>query len=65
MAAASVRLAAGQESSVFSNVSVAEDSSDSDGETEPAKNFLRRISTNKEIKTSVCIVIMKNKTRFH
>lgn len=29
------------------------DSSESDGETEPAKSFHRRISTNKEIKCSV------------
>lgn len=34
----------------FSSV---EDSSDSDGETEPARIFHRRISTNKEIKTTV------------
>ena len=39
------------------NVSTTEpaegDSSESDGETEPAKSFHRRISTNKEIKCSV------------
>lgn len=29
------------------------DSSESEGETEPVKAFLRRISTNKEIKCSV------------
>ena len=32
---------------------VTEESSDSDGETEPAKIFHRRISTNRDIKTSV------------
>ena len=53
MAAASARLVSSQGMSLFSNVTSAEDSSDSDGETEPAKNFFRRISTNKEIKTSV------------
>lgn len=31
-----------------------EDSSESDGETEPAKSFHRRLSTNREIKCSVC-----------
>lgn len=31
------------------------DSSESDGETEPAESFHRRISTNKEIKSSVSI----------
>ena len=30
-----------------------EDSSDSDGETEPARSFHRKISTNKDIKCSV------------
>ena len=59
MAAASARLASSQGMSLFSNITSAEDSSDSDGETEPAKNFFRRISTNKEIKTSV-----SNITRF-
>lgn len=33
-----------------------EDSSESDGETEPAKSFHRRLSTNREIKRSVCHV---------
>ena len=32
----------------------AEDSSDSESEPEPAKIFHRRISTNKDIRTSVC-----------
>lgn len=32
-----------------------EDSSESDGETEPAKSFHRRLSTNREIKCSVCL----------
>lgn len=32
-----------------------EDSSESDGETEPAKSFHRRLSTNREIKRSVCL----------
>lgn len=31
----------------------AEESSESDGETEPAKSFRRRLSTNREIKCSV------------
>lgn len=31
-----------------------EDSSESDGETEPAKSFHRRLSTNREINSSVC-----------
>lgn len=31
-----------------------EDSSESDGETEPAKSFHRRLSTNRDIKCSVC-----------
>ena len=31
-----------------------DESSESDGETEPAKSFHRRLSTNKEIKCSVC-----------
>ena len=30
-----------------------DDSSDSEGEAEPAKSFHRRISTNREIKTTV------------
>ena len=34
-----------------------DDSSESDGETEPAKAFHRRISTNKSIKTKVGVVI--------
>lgn len=34
----------------------AEDSSESDGETEPAKSFHRRLSTNREIKCSVCLM---------
>nr|CAH0109075.1 unnamed protein product [Daphnia galeata] len=33
---------------------VGDDSSESDGETEPAKSFHRRFSTNKNIKSSVC-----------
>jgi hypothetical protein len=32
---------------------VGDDSSESDGETEPAKSFHRRFSTNKNIKSSV------------
>lgn len=32
-----------------------DDSSESDGETEPAKSFHRRLSTNREIKCSVCL----------
>lgn len=31
-----------------------EESSESDGETEPAKSFHRRLSTNREINNSVC-----------
>lgn len=34
-------------------ISGQDDSSESDGETEPARAFHRRISTNKEIKSSV------------
>ncbi|XP_043215694.1 diacylglycerol kinase eta-like isoform X2 [Amphibalanus amphitrite] len=34
--------------------SPADESSDSDGETEPARSFHRKISTNKDIKCSVC-----------
>lgn len=38
------------------NVSpVGEESSESEGETEPAKSFHRRLSTNHEIKCSVCL----------
>ena len=38
-----------------------EDSSESDGETEPAKSFHRRFSTNKNIKSSVtCPTCVKN-----
>ena len=33
-----------------------DDSSESEGESEPAKSFHRRVSTNKEIKTSVSAV---------
>jgi hypothetical protein len=33
-----------------------EESSESDGETEPAKSFHRRISTNREIKCAVSFV---------
>ena len=33
-----------------------EDSSESDGETEPAKSFHRRLSTNREIKCAVSFV---------
>ncbi|XP_071543284.1 diacylglycerol kinase delta isoform X2 [Panulirus ornatus] len=43
------------------------DSSESEGETEPAKAFLRRISTNKEIKCSVSIkegFLMKQTSSF-
>lgn len=36
------------------NIPVGEDSSESEGETEPAKSFHRRLSTNREIKCSVC-----------
>lgn len=32
-----------------------EESSESDGETEPAKSFHRRLSTNREINSSVCV----------
>lgn len=32
-----------------------EDSSESDGETEPAKSFHRRLSTSREINSSVCV----------
>lgn len=32
-----------------------EESSESDGETEPAKSFHRRLSTNREINCSVCL----------
>ncbi|KAK7462635.1 hypothetical protein BaRGS_00038315 [Batillaria attramentaria] len=46
-----VRHGSSHKTSDFSSV---DDSSDSDGETEPAKNFFRRISTNKGIKTSIC-----------
>lgn len=38
--------------------SAGEDSSESDGETEPAKSFHRRFSTNKNIKSSVCNIIL-------
>lgn len=42
-----------------------EDSSESDGETEPAKSFHRRLSTNREIKRSVCLCeIFSKKARF-
>lgn len=34
-----------------------EESSDSDGETEPAKSFHRRLSTNREINNSVCVCV--------
>lgn len=34
---------------------VGDDSSESEGETEPAKSFHRRLSTNHEIKCSVCL----------
>lgn len=43
--------APGKPSGGFTDV----DSSESDGETEPAESFHRRISTNKEIKCSVSI----------
>lgn len=36
------------------NIPVGEESSESEGETEPAKSFHRRLSTNREIKCSVC-----------
>ncbi|XP_037089650.1 diacylglycerol kinase delta-like [Pollicipes pollicipes] len=42
------------EDAVQAVASVGEDSSDSDDETEPAKTFHRKISTNKDIKCSVC-----------
>lgn len=45
--------ASGHKMSDFSSVY---ESSDSDGETEPAKNFHRRISTNREIKTLVSML---------
>jgi hypothetical protein len=35
-----------------------EDSSESDGETEPAKSFHRRLSTNREIKCAVSSVVV-------
>lgn len=34
-----------------------EDSSESDGETEPAKSFHRRLSTNRDINSSVCVCV--------
>jgi hypothetical protein len=37
---------------------VGDDSSESDGETEPAKSFHRRFSTNKNIKSSVNMPIL-------
>ncbi|GLV41416.1 uncharacterized protein CBL_06646 [Carabus blaptoides fortunei] len=37
------------------NIPVGEDSSESEGETEPAKSFHRRLSTNREIKCSASI----------
>lgn len=40
-------------SSLQSVAEIEGDSSESDGETEPAKSFHRRISTNKEIKCAV------------
>ncbi|XP_050417388.1 diacylglycerol kinase delta isoform X2 [Patella vulgata] len=39
----------------MSEISGQDESSESDGETEPARVFHRRISTNKEIKKSACI----------
>ncbi|XP_070213170.1 diacylglycerol kinase delta-like isoform X4 [Littorina saxatilis] len=54
MAATSGRRGSARVISEFSSVASVEDSSDSDGEFEPAKAFHRKISTNKEIKTSVC-----------
>lgn len=38
------------------NEQTGEDSSESDGETEPAKSFHRRLSTNREIKCAVSFV---------
>lgn len=53
MAATRGRRGSSRVMSEFSSVTTTEDSSDSDGEFEPAKAFHRRISTNKEIKTTV------------
>ena len=39
----------------ISSEQTGEESSESDGETEPAKSFHRRLSTNREIKCSVMI----------
>lgn len=36
------------------NIPVGDESSESEGETEPAKSFHRRLSTNRDIKCSVC-----------
>jgi len=38
-----------------------DDSSESDNETEPARVFQRRISTNKEIRTAVSFIKQTNK----
>lgn len=43
---------------------VIEDSSESEGETEPAKSFHRRLSTNRDIKCSVCLCETRRKARF-
>lgn len=45
---------------------VNEDSSESEAETEPAKSFHRRLSTNRDIKCSVgvCDQIQARKARF-
>lgn len=58
MAATSGRRGSARVISEFSSVASVEDSSDSDGEFEPAKAFHRKISTNKEIKTSVSICVL-------
>lgn len=56
MEEAAVRLASVEK---LSGMASQADSSDSEGETEPAKAFHRRISTNREIKTSVSWLVLK------
>ena len=56
MAASTIMTEGPQKNGKRVEIAVAEDSSESETEPEPAKRFHRRISTNREIKSSVSVV---------
>lgn len=49
------RLKTGMGFMKLENLQYGEESSESDNETEPVKSFVRKLSTKRDLKTSVCI----------